>query len=77
MDDSSADVALSASGLMLMHAEVTVGARFRKCVGGNPRDDAAAAVAAAAAAADLCDRAAGACLQIMRTRSPDNNRCVD
>jgi hypothetical protein len=34
-------------------------------------------VAAAAAAADLCDRAAGACLQIMRTRSPDNNRCVD
>lgn len=59
MDDASADVALSAGGLMVAHAQ----ALMEHC-------DAADC----AAAVDLCDRAAGVSLQIMRSRQAGEAR---
>ena len=59
VDDASADIALSASSLMVANAAMMVG---------QSTGD------AAAAAAELCDRAAGACLAIMKTRCADDNR---
>jgi hypothetical protein len=59
MDDASADVALSAGGLMVSHAQ----ALMEHC-------DAADC----AAAVDLSDRAAGVCLQIMNMRQAGEAR---
>ena len=61
IDDASADVALSASGLMVANAE----ALMEQCDAGD-----------CAAIVELCDRAGGVCLQIMRTRQAGDSRWV-
>ncbi len=58
MDDASADVALSASNLMIHRVLMMV----------------EQGAADAAAAADLCDRASGVCLQIIKTRNAHDFR---